>query len=122
VALLLQLWGAVMISTLDVNDPNLAKKAKQGKKIAQIGVAIQLACFGLFALIAVRFNFTSKRFAASFDQRLTDTGEKYCSIDGSDKKLKRNWQAILRVTNLASLLILVSLLPLRGRVMLILSV
>jgi hypothetical protein len=108
VALLLQLLGAVKITSLDANDPDLAKKAKQGKQIAQIGVAVQLICFGLFTIVAVRFNFTSKRFATSFNERLNDTGEKYCTIDGSEKKLKRNWKAILRVTNLASFLILVS--------------
>jgi hypothetical protein len=62
----------------------------------------------LFTIIAIRFNFISKRFAASFEERLTNINEKYCTIDGGDRKLKKNWQAILRVTNIASFLILVS--------------
>jgi hypothetical protein len=108
VALLLQLYGAVQITTVTAGSHDAASKLKRGKKIAQIGVAVQLICFGLFSIIAVRFNFTSKRFAAQFEERLGDTmGEKYCSIDGSEKKLKRNWQAILRVTNFASAMILV---------------
>jgi hypothetical protein len=107
VALLLQLWGAVQITSVTPGQADAVSKANKGKKIAQIGVAIQLACFGLFSIIAVRFNFTSKRFAIAFEQRLTNINEKYCTIDGTDHKLKKNWQAILRVTNIASLCILI---------------
>jgi len=108
VALLLQLWGAVQITTVTAGSHDAASKLSRGKRIAQTGVAIQLICFGLFSVIAVRFNFTSKRFATQFEERLGDTvGEKYCSIDGSEKKLKPNWQAILRVTNFASAMILI---------------
>lgn len=114
IALLTQLLGAVELTTIDANDPKFASKTKTGEKIAQVGVAIQLVCFGLFSIIAIRFNFTSKRFAASFNERLSNTNEKPVSIDGSEKLLKRNWQAILRVTNFASVMILVSLLRLKG--------
>ena len=107
IALLLQLWGAVTVTSVNPNDPDAVSKANKGKKIAQIGVAVQLACFGLFSIIAVRFNFTSKRFAADFEGRVSSLNEKYCIIDGGDRKLKRQWQAILRVTNLASVCILV---------------
>ncbi len=107
-ALLIQLFGTVKITSISPTDPNLAADAKKGKKIAQIGVAIQLACFGLFSVIAIRFNFTSKKFAAGFEQRLSNIEEKYCTIDGGEKRLKKNWQAILRCVNVASLMILVS--------------
>lgn len=107
IALLLQLWGAVKITSVNAGSSNASSAASQGKKIAQAGVAIQLLCFGLFSVIAVRFNFTSKRFAASFNERLTNINEKYCTIDGGDRPLKRNWQAILRVTNIASAGILI---------------
>ncbi len=113
VALLLQLFGDVRISSIDPTDPNAVSKAKKGKKIAQIGVAIQLVCFGLFIFIAIRFNFTSKRFIPAFEQRLSTLDEttgkpsKYVRIDDQEPLLKKNWQAILRVTNIASLCILV---------------
>jgi hypothetical protein len=107
VALLLQLWGAVQITSVTPGAADAVSKANKGKKIAQIGVAIQLACFGLFSIIAVRFNFTSKRFATSFEERLTNINEKYCTIDGTNHKLKKNWQDILWVTNIASLCILI---------------
>ncbi|PMD23042.1 RTA1 like protein [Hyaloscypha hepaticicola] len=106
-ALVFQLWGAVQITSVTPGAADAASKAKKGKKIAQIGVAIQLICFGLFSIIAVRFNFTSKRFATSLEERLTNINEKYCTIDGTDHKLKKNWQHILRVTNIASLCILI---------------
>jgi len=107
VALLLQLWGAVQITSVSPGAANAVSKANKGKKIAQTGVVIQLICFGLFTIIAIRFNFTSKRFITSFEERLTDINEKYCTIDGGDHKLKKNWQAILRVTNIACGLILI---------------
>lgn len=111
VALFLQLVGVVQILNVSVTDPNAHEKAQKGKHIAQTGVAVQMICFGLFSVIAVRFNFTSKRFAAGFEQRLTDIDEKgkFCTVDGGPKRLKRNWQAILRVVNFASVMILVSL-------------
>ncbi|CZR61014.1 related to RTM1 protein [Phialocephala subalpina] len=109
VALFLQLIGAVRITTVDVDTPGGKSKLQTGKTIAQIGVAVQMVCFGLFSIIAVRFNFTSKRFVAQFEERLaTETkGEKYCIIDGEEKKLKPKWEAILRVTNITSVLILI---------------
>jgi RTA1 like protein len=100
--------GAVQITSISPGAANAVSNANEGKRIAQIGVVIQLVCFGLFTIIAIRFNFTSKRFAASFEERLTNINEKYCTIDGGNRKLKKNWQAILRVTNIASFLILVS--------------
>ncbi len=61
----------------------------------------------MFSIIAMRFNFTSRRFKHNFEQRITQANEKYVQMDGHEKKLKRNWQAILIVTNLASVCILV---------------
>ena len=61
---------------------------------------LELICFGLFSIIAIRFNFTSKRFKNSFDERLSNTNEKYCTVDGGAYKLKKNWRAILRITNI----------------------
>ncbi|KAH8602675.1 RTA1 like protein-domain-containing protein [Bisporella sp. PMI_857] len=107
VALIFQLIGAVRITSINATDPDARKKANQGRTIAQIGVAVQLLCFGLFTVIAVRFNFTARRFAAQFEQRLANADGKYCSIDGSERKLKRSWPTILIVTNIATALILI---------------
>ncbi|KAG4415649.1 hypothetical protein IFR04_011208 [Cadophora malorum] len=107
VALLLQTWGAVKITGVDLSAPDAKHQTDQGKMIAEIGVAVQLIFFGLFSIIAMRFNFTSRRFKQDFEQRITASDEKYVEIDGREKKLKRNWQAILLITNLASVCILV---------------
>ena len=106
----------MIITSVDITDADALSKATKGKHIAEIGVAVQLACFGLFSIIAVRFNFTSKRFSNRFEERIClvegegDEGGKtgkWVRVDNEEKKLKRNWQAILRVTNIASLCILV---------------
>ncbi|KAL5315617.1 hypothetical protein ACEPPN_016486 [Leptodophora sp. 'Broadleaf-Isolate-01'] len=102
IALLLQTVGAVKITSVDLNAPDAKKQTNKGKTIAEIGVAVQLVFFGLFSIIAMRFNFTSRRFKHDFEQRITTSDEKYVEIDGQPKKLKRNWQAILLITNLAS--------------------
>ncbi|KAG9239467.1 RTA-like protein [Amylocarpus encephaloides] len=109
VALLLQMVGAIKITSVDATDKDAADKINQGKRIAEIGVAVQLICFGFFSIIAVRFNFTSKRFKNKFEERIALEGQsgKYVTVDGAEKKLKKNWQAILRVTNIASLCVLV---------------
>lgn len=78
----------------------------------RIGVAIQLACFGLFTIIAIRFNFISRRFDSDFDSRICNDNEKYVTIDGGARKLRKDWRALLRVTNVACGCILVSSKPL----------
>jgi hypothetical protein len=106
VALLLQLVGAVMISSVSTTDKDAASRIDKGKGIAQAGVIIQLAAFGLFAMAAVRFNFTSKRFAKGLGERYEHVDEKNYSIGGIVKN--KHWPALLRVVNLTTLLILVS--------------
>lgn len=72
-----------------------------------------MACFGLFSIIAIRFNFTSRRFTSEFQRRITlpndseSKDEKYVMIDGAEKRLKPNWQALLHVVNITCVLILI---------------
>lgn len=108
VALFLQLVGALIITSVTVTTADPVFKLNLGKVIALIGVGVQLACFGLFAIIAMRFNFTSRRFVSEFLLRVDRGGrDKYVVIDGGRRKLKLNWQALLRVVNVVTLLILV---------------
>ena len=105
---MLQMIGAIQITTITAGTKDATSKANRGEMIAEIGVAVQLVCFGLFSIIAVRFNFTSKRFIGDFDTRFSGVHDgKYFVIDHGSRKLKRNWQTILRVTNLTSVMILV---------------
>ncbi|KAM0137642.1 hypothetical protein ACHAO1_003961 [Botrytis cinerea] len=112
-ALLLQLIGVVRITFIDITSVDAQSKLTQGKNIALVGVAIQMACFGLFSIIAIRFNFTSRRFTSDFQQRITfpndseSKNEEYVIIDGAEKKLKPNWQALLHVVNITCMLILI---------------
>jgi hypothetical protein len=74
------------------------------------GVAVQLICFGFFAVIALRFNFIAGRFDVAFNERVTTTvNEKYCKVDGAERPFKKNWRVLLRVTNIATAAILVRL-------------
>ncbi|KAJ6150481.1 ZIP metal ion transporter [Penicillium samsonianum] len=95
IALLLQLGGAVMISAVDATDKDVKNKLNTGKHVAQVGVIIQLVAFGLFAVAAVRFNFTSKRFTGSLSERYENVGGKEYIIGGVVKN--KNWPALLRV-------------------------
>ncbi|KAK6614292.1 RTA1 domain containing protein (7-aminocholesterol resistance protein) [Botrytis cinerea] len=112
-ALLLQLIGVVRITSIDITSVDAQSKLTQGKNIALVGVAIQMAWFGLFSIIAIRFNFTSRRFTSDFQQRITlpndskSKNEEYVIIDGAEKKLKPNWQALLHVVNITCMLILI---------------
>ena len=104
-ALLLQLGGAVMIASVSPTDTHAAHTLNTGKHVAQAGVIIQLAAFGLFSVAAVRFNLTSKRFDQSLGDRYERVGEKEYRIDGRVRD--KNWPALLRVVNFTSFLILV---------------
>lgn len=106
VALILQLVGALMISSVEPGDTSGQDKLDRGKTIATIGVVIQLVAFGFFAIAAVRFNFTSKKFKKSLEERFEVVGEKQYAIDGIVKH--KHWPALLRVVNLSTVLILVS--------------
>ncbi|KAJ5150161.1 RTA1 like protein-domain-containing protein [Penicillium atrosanguineum] len=105
IALLLQLGGAVIITSVSPDDNNAADKLNRGKHIAQAGVIIQLAAFGLFSIAAVRFNFTSKRFSKTIHDRYESFGEKEYVIDGVLKN--KHWPALLRAVNITTILILV---------------
>lgn len=105
VALLLQLIGAVMLSSVSSGETSASEKLNRGKYFAQAGVIIQLIAFGLFSVAAVRFNFTSKRFLKSISERYESAGEKLYIIDGIVKK--KHWPALLRTVNFTTLLILV---------------
>ncbi|OKL64584.1 hypothetical protein UA08_00586 [Talaromyces atroroseus] len=106
VALLLQLSGAVIISSIQATDPDFQEKIHHGKTLAEAGVGVQLAAFGLFSVIAVRFNFTSKRFEKSTHEQFPeDDNDRSLQMD-TVPKLK-DWPAILRVVNIVSGLILI---------------
>lgn len=99
----------MMISAVDATDKDAKNKLNTGKHVAQVGVIIQLVAFGMFAVAAVRFNFTSKRFTGSLSERYENVGEKEYIIGGVVKD--KNWPTLLRVVNFTTILILVSSSP-----------
>lgn len=92
VALLIQLAGAVEVSTTKPTTPAAASAANRGKAIALAGLGVQVTCFGLFSIIAVRFHFTSKQLEEGYNEKLGSTSmEKYIMIDDQKRKFRRNW-------------------------------
>jgi hypothetical protein len=108
-ALVAQVIGAIMLTSVDATDADAASKLNLGKDIAMAGVILQLVAFGLFTIVAIRFHFTSKRFTNDFKERLQPVaGNKYVSIEGRAGKFNPNWRRLLYAVNGACALILVS--------------
>jgi hypothetical protein len=108
VALLLQLGGAVLVTSADDASSDSKGKFDTGRNIALIGVIVQLIAFGLFSIAAFRFNFTSKRFAKPVGEQFEMLESLGARPGGPGKSA--NWNALLRVVNFSTLMILVSVL------------
>jgi hypothetical protein len=109
IALFVQLVGAIVVTSVNITDSDAQTKLNRGKNIALVGLGVQIACFGLFSIIAVRFHFTSKRFESDFKARTagSTTDEKYYFVEDKERRLKTNWPALLLCVNAACILILV---------------
>jgi hypothetical protein len=89
-------------------DADAKDELSRGKTLALSGIGIQVAAFGLFSIVAARFHFVSKQFAAALDARLMRAeGEKTAMLEGSKKKFNPNWIRILFAINASCVLILV---------------
>ncbi|KAI0122202.1 RTA1 like protein [Daldinia grandis] len=108
ISLLVQLVGAVSVSTTEVTDDDAEDTINMGKNIALVGLAIQIAAFGLFTVIAARFHFTSQRFEASLLSRLEVTdGGKSVLVKGLSRKINPNWRHLLYAVHVSCILILI---------------
>ncbi|KAI0180842.1 RTA1-domain-containing protein [Hypoxylon sp. FL1284] len=108
VALLVQLIGAVLVSSTKATDENAADKLKLGKDIALAGLALQIAAFGLFTIVAARFHFTSRRFEASSRSRVETGGSDNAGfVERSTQKINPNWKRLLYAVNISCALILI---------------
>lgn len=107
-ALFLQATGAAMVAGVQGTDTSAKDQMNRGKTLAQSGIGIQLAAFGLFSIIAARFHFTSKQFTVAFNSRLLRAeGDKMATLEGSTKAFKPNWRTLLFVVNASCVLIIV---------------
>lgn len=108
IALFLQLIGAVIVAGTQVTDKDALTKLNKGKDIALAGVSAQIGAFGLFTIVAARFQFTSRQFTGDFKNRIRHTsGDKKVTVDGSSRPINPNWKSMLFVINASCLLILV---------------
>ncbi|KAI5863234.1 RTA1-domain-containing protein [Durotheca rogersii] len=108
VSLVIQLLGAIVVSSTKATDENAVGKLETGKNVALVGLAVQMAAFGLFSVIAVRFHFTSKRFEASLRPGLEGSreGKKAAVILRPSREINPHWRHLLYVINGSCLLIL----------------
>jgi len=107
-ALFLQLVGAVMISGTQSTDSDAASKLNTGKNLATSGVYLQLAAFGLFSFIALRFHFVSRRFRDDFGRRYqTVPGNKLVTMPGTSRRFNPNWEHLLWAVNGSCAMILI---------------
>ncbi|ESZ96365.1 putative RTM1-like protein [Sclerotinia borealis F-4128] len=79
IAFLIQVFGATSATSKD------PKTVNRGYSVMKVGLAIQLACFGFFLVVSLRFHIVSKRFQSSWP----DT----------------QWRKLLMAINVASVLI-----------------
>lgn len=107
-ALLLQAAGAAIVAGTQVTDNDAMHKLDLGKKLALIGIGVQIAAFGLFSVVAVRFHFTSKQFESDISSRLLRAeGDKMATFEGSSRRFNPNWRSILFAVNASCILIMV---------------
>lgn len=108
-SLIVQLIGAVAVSSTKATDENAANKLKIGKDVALIGLALQIVAFGLFTIVAARFHFTSQRFETKLQSRLEDADRgRSVFVKGSSRKINPQWRRLLYAINVSCVLILVS--------------
>lgn len=107
-ALLLQGTGGAVIASTQMTDENVKDRLTMGKDIAMAGVAIQLAAFGLFSVVAARFYMTSKQFTNNPNSTVSKFGgQHFVTFADSPRKYRPNWRRVLAAVNISCLLILV---------------
>lgn len=84
VSFAIQLLGASVLASADDTD---FSRLNKGGHIVQVGLAVQLVCFGFFSFVAARFVFVSRQFRQSWPSG--------------------DWQKLLYAINIACLIILV---------------
>ncbi|KAI1384711.1 RTA1-domain-containing protein [Hypoxylon trugodes] len=100
VSLIVQLIGAAVVAATRPTDDNAANNLNMGKNVALAGLAIQIAAFGLFSIIAVRFHFISQRFEHSLQSRLA-------VAKGREAEINTKWRFLLYAVNISCLFVLI---------------
>ena len=110
IALLLQLVGAVMITSSNGSSQDDIDSFERGRDLALGGVIVQIIAFGIFTIAAIRFNFTSRAFVKGIHEALPMQNEGDSVASLQEKPRNENWQQLLHAVNLSTILILVCLL------------
>ncbi|KAL4881014.1 RTA1 like protein-domain-containing protein [Aspergillus karnatakaensis] len=105
IALLMQLVGAVMITSGNGNSQEDIDTFNRGRDLALGGVIVQIIAFGIFTVAAVRFNFTSKKFIKAEFSPLVEGDDSAMSVQ--DKPRKPEWPHLLHCVNFSTGMILI---------------
>ncbi|KAL6237722.1 hypothetical protein BDW75DRAFT_72029 [Aspergillus navahoensis] len=105
-ALMLQLIGAVMITSGNGNSQDDIDTFNRGRDLALVGVIVQIVAFGLFTVAAIRLNFTSKKFIMHTPEPAYEERQKF-SMAFQDKPRKSDWPHLLRAVNFSTVMILI---------------
>ncbi|KAL5003688.1 RTA1 like protein-domain-containing protein [Aspergillus recurvatus] len=106
-ALMLQLVGAVMITSGNGNSQDDIDTFNRGRDLALVGVVVQIVAFALFTIAAIRFNFTSKNFIMHPPEPVYGERQDDFSMALQDKPRKSDWLRLLRAVNFSTIMILI---------------
>lgn len=106
-SLLMQLVGALMLTSSDPLASDFQATIDRGRLIGVAGVVIQLIAFGFFSIVAARFHWVSKRFGAAPEQLFDTNGSQKPSTILSKFKFGLGWKHLLLSVNISCILILV---------------
>ncbi|KAL4926809.1 RTA1 domain-containing protein [Aspergillus undulatus] len=106
-ALMLQLIGAVMITSGDGTSQEDIGNFNRGQDLALVGVIVQIVAFGVFTVAAIRFNFTSKAFVKAAPESLQGDADGEFAMGVHDKPRNPKWPHLLRVVNFSTIMILI---------------
>ncbi|KAL4949034.1 RTA1 like protein-domain-containing protein [Aspergillus filifer] len=107
IALLLQLAGAVMITSSNGTSQEDIDSFERGRDLALGGVIVQIIAFGIFTIAAIRFNFTSRAFVKGIHEALPMQGDSDLTTSLQEKPRNENWQQLLHAVNFSTILILI---------------
>ncbi|KAH0613540.1 uncharacterized protein H6S33_005426 [Morchella sextelata] len=62
----IQLVGSSVVASASITDFD---RVKRGSRIVEIGLAVQLVCFGFFSFVAARFSFVARRWESAWPGR-----------------------------------------------------
>lgn len=106
ISLLMQLIGALMLTSAEPSDSDFQDQIDRGRIIGIGGVIVQLVAFGFFSIIAGRFHWVSRRFGDATPKPLLDTHSGAPQASSAPGP-RFGWRHLLLAVNASCILILI---------------